>query len=143
MIILFFVSRLCDWEFAFMETIIQFMAVLGLFIWTLIYESSHWKHIYLSAECNMVRNERINALVLCFSRIFSVPDVKSKWSYDLTSGMVSWWHTMLTMSSRGKSEWHLISVKTFLPIVQQARSRTSSMWYRSDELSSILNWPIQ
>ncbi len=44
---------------------------------------------------------------------------------------------MLTMSSSGSREWHLISVKTFFPMVQQASSRTNSMWYRSGELSSI------
>ena len=32
--------------------------------------------------------------------------------------------TILTMSSRGRRLWHLISVYTFFPIVQHARRRT-------------------
>jgi hypothetical protein len=37
--------------------------------------------------------------------------------------------TMATISFNVNRLWHLISLYTFLPIVQRASSRTCSMWY--------------
>lgn len=47
----------------------------------------------------------------------------------LTSGIQSGWDTITAISSSGKRLWHLISVLTFLPIVQQANNLTNSTWY--------------
>lgn len=46
-----------------------------------------------------------------------------------TSVMQSSWVTTLTTSSRGSREVHLISVYTFFPSAQAARSSTREMWY--------------
>lgn len=73
--------------------------------------------------------------VLVFSSIAQSCDTqasinKATWRHlFVTSGIQSWCSTMLTMSSRGKRDWHLISVEAFFPSVQQASRRTSSMWY--------------
>ena len=59
----------------------------------------------------------------------------------LTSGRQSGWDVTRTMSSSGSSEWHLISVYTFLPSVQHASSVTRLMWYlfRRSAIPSIHN----
>ena len=54
----------------------------------------------------------------------------------LTAGIVCRWQTILTISSKGSNELHFISVYTFFPIVQQANSLTSSIWYRSIQFPS-------
>lgn len=66
--------------------------------------------------------------ILCIS--------KNTKSGNRTSGMQSSWVTTLTISSRGSSELHLISVYTFLPSVQAASSSTRVMWYAKGPLSS-------
>uniref|UniRef100_A0A8W7PY33 Uncharacterized protein n=1 Tax=Anopheles coluzzii TaxID=1518534 RepID=A0A8W7PY33_ANOCL len=48
-----------------------------------------------------------------------------------TSGIQSGCDIMATISSSASKLLHLISVYTFLPIVQQASSFTSSIWYMS------------
>jgi len=62
------------------------------------------------------------------SKVRAVVGTNTKTEY-CTSGMQSGWDTTATISSSGSKLWHFISVYTFFPIVQHARSFTSSTWY--------------
>jgi len=66
-----------------------------------------------------------------------------KFGKRFTSGIQSGCDTTATISSNGKRLWHLISVLTFLPIVQQAKSFTNSTWYLKHNKYIFYVWDSQ
>ena len=79
------------------------------------------QEVYVSFfHLKLIRNYSVRFIVFM--------SFKSKCT-NCTSGMQSGCDTMDTISSNGRRLWHLISVFTFLPIVQHANNLTNSTWY--------------